>query len=213
MSRGELFIVSAPSGTGKTSIIQRLLAGPLAPFGGLELSVSHTTRRPRTGERHGVEYRFVDRPTFEGMIADGRFFEWAEYNDNLYGTTIDEVQPRLARGIDVLLEIEVQGAEQVLRQHPEAHSVFILPPSYQDLERRIRSRNLDEGRDIAGRLAVSIWEIERYALYQYAIINHDVERASQVLAAIILDKRHRLERSDPDVRVILESFQRAVARE
>jgi guanylate kinase len=147
------------------------------------------------------------------MIADGRFFEWAEYNDNLYGTTIDEVQPRLARGIDVLLEIEVQGAEQVLRQHPEAHSVFILPPSYQDLERRIRSRNLDEGRDIAGRLAVSIWEIERYALYQYAIINHDVERASQVLAAIILDKRHRLERSDPDVRVILESFQRAVARE
>lgn len=212
MSSGELFIVSAPSGTGKTSIIQRLVSGPLAAFGGLELSVSHTTRRPRAGEREGVDYRFVERPTFERMVGEGRFFEWAEYNDNLYGTTRDEVQPRLERGIDVLLEIEVQGAEQVLGQHPEAHSIFILPPSYEDLERRIRSRNLDEGSDIDGRLSVSLWEIERYELYRYVIINHDVEQASQVLAAIILEKRHRLERSDSRVLEVLQSFQRAAAR-
>lgn len=212
MSRGELFIVSAPSGTGKTSIIQRLLSGPLARIGGLELSISHTTRRPRAGERNGVDYRFVDRSTFEQMVDDGRFFEWATYNDNLYGTTLEEVEPRLERGVDVLLEIEVQGAEQVLRQHPEAHSVFILPPSYEDLERRLRSRNLDEGREITGRLAVSLWEIERYVLYRYVIINHDVEQASQALAAIILEKRHRLERTDPEAREILRSFERAIAR-
>jgi guanylate kinase len=212
MSRGELFIVSAPSGTGKTSIIQRMLAGPLAGFGGLELSVSHTTRAPRTGEQNGRDYHFVDRPRFRQMIDEGRFFEWAEYNENLYGTTRDEVVPRLAREVDVLLEIEVRGAEQVLHQHPEAHSVFIMPPSYQDLERRIRDRGLDHGRDITGRLAVSLWEIERYNLYDYVIINRDLDQASQVLAAIILEKRHRLARVDPRVHEVLATFHAAATR-
>jgi guanylate kinase len=205
--RGELFILSAPSGTGKTTLIRSLLTGGLAGFGGLAFSVSHTTRKPRPGEGDGRDYHFVDHPRFQEMIARDLFLEWAEVHNNYYGTSLDEVMPRLEGGIDVLMDIDVQGAERVLARYPLAHSIFIMPPSYEDLSRRLQLRGLDEPQDIARRLAVSLWEIRRYDGYQYVIINDDANQASEVLAAIILEKRHRRERMRGRVEEILSNFQ------
>jgi guanylate kinase len=202
--RGELFIVSAPSGSGKTTLIQSLLSGGLS---GLAFSVSHTTRKPRGEEADGREYHFVDLATFQAMIATDAFLEWAEVHNNYYGTSLAEVLPRLEQGIDVLLDIDVQGAERVLAHHPEAHGIFIMPPSYEDLERRLRLRGLDDPGVIARRLTVSVSEIRRYDQYQYVIINDDARRASEALAAIILEKRHRRERMLSRIEDILESFQ------
>jgi guanylate kinase len=207
MPPGELFILSAPSGAGKTTLIQSLVEGGFADFGGLAFSVSHTTRRPRQGEIDGRDYHFVDRATFEAMVEADAFLEWAKVHDNFYGTSREEVFPRLERGIDVLLDIDVQGADQVIARCPEAHGIFVLPPSYEVLERRLRSRGLDDERTIARRLAVSLAEIERYDRYHYVIINDDARRASEVLAAIILEKRHRRERMQSRVQEILRDFQ------
>jgi len=206
MHRGELFIVSAPSGTGKTTLIQRLMDGGSA-FERLAFSVSHTTRGPRAGEVDGRHYHFVERAVFERMIAEDRFLEWAEVHGNLYGTSWAEVLQRLEAGIDVLLDIDVQGAERVMARYPEAHSVFVLPPSFEDLAGRLRRRGLDGPEQIARRLAVSLWEIERYERYGYVIINDDAVRASDALAAIILAKRHRQARMRGRVHEILKSFQ------
>lgn len=204
--KGELFILSAPSGAGKTTLIQNLLnGGPRCP--GLAFSVSHTTRKPRPGEVDGRDYHFVDQATFERMIVDDRFLEWAEVHQCFYGTSVDEVFPRLAQGLDVLLDIDVQGTERVLERHPEAHSIFVLPPSYEALAARLAQRGLDDPEQISRRLAVSLWEIKRYDRYRYVIINDDRERASEALVAIILEKRHRRERIEGRVLEILKSFQ------
>lgn len=207
MPLGELFILSAPSGAGKTTLIQSLVAGGFDDLGGLAFSVSHSTRRPRQGEIDGRDYHFVDRSAFEAMVQADAFLEWAKVHDNFYGTSCEEVFPRLEQGIDVLLDIDVQGAEQVMARCPRAHGIFVLPPSYQDLERRLRSRGLDDDQTIARRLAVSLTEIKRYDQYQYVIINDDARRASEVLAAIILEKRHRRERMKTRVQEILHDFQ------
>ena len=207
MQPGELFILSAPSGTGKTTLIQSLMAGGLNGFGGLAFSVSHTTRKPRPGELDGKDYHFVDPATFQAMIAADAFLEWAQVHANHYGTSRDEVFPRLEKGIDVVLDIDVQGAERVLASYPRAHGIFIMPPSYEDLERRLRSRGKDDDETIARRLAVSLSEMKRYDRYHYVIINDDARRASEVLAAIILEKRHRRERMRPRVQEILRDFQ------
>jgi guanylate kinase len=212
-ARGELFILSAPSGTGKTTLIQSMLQGGLSKFGGLAFSVSHTTRKPRAGEVDGKDYHFVDHATFQSMIAGDRFLEWAEVHNNYYGTSFDEVLPRLAQGIDVLMDIDVQGAERVLSRYPEAHSIFIMPPSYDVLDNRLHRRGLDSEQEIARRLAVSLWEIRRYDRYRYVIINDDAHRASDVLAAIILEKRHRQDRMRGRVNSILKDFQDRVPRE
>ncbi len=211
MAAGELFILSAPSGTGKTTLIHAMLEGGLAGFGDLVFSVSHTTRKPRSGEVEGEDYYFVDLPTFQQMIAEDRFLEWAEVHNNYYGTSYAEVLPRLERGVDVIMDIDVQGAERVRSRYPEAASIFIMPPSYEDLERRLLRRGLDDSEEIARRLAVSLWEIRRYDQYQYVIINDDLKRASNTLAAIILEKRHRLERIDDRVKDVLEKFAAASA--
>jgi len=207
MPFGELFILSAPSGAGKTTLIQTLVAGGFADLGGLAFSVSHTTRKPRQGEADGRDYHFVDRAAFEAMVEADAFLERAKVHDNFYGTSRGEVFPRLERGIDVLLDIDVQGAEQVMARCPQAHGIFVLPPSYEDLERRLRRRALDDDQTIAKRLAVSLEEIKRYERYHYVIINDDARRASEVLAAIILEKRHRRERMQPRVQEILRDFQ------
>ena len=208
MQPGELFILSAPSGAGKTTLIQSLLAGGFAEHhGGLAFSVSHTTRKPRQGEVNGRDYHFVDHATFLGMIEAEAFLEWAKVHDNYYGTSRGEVFPRLEEGIDVLLDIDVQGAEQVVTRCPEAHSIFVLPPSYEDLERRLRRRALDDDGAISRRLAVSIQETERYDQYHYVIINDDARHASEALAAIIIEKRHRRVRMQPRIQEILRDFQ------
>lgn len=206
MGRGLMFILSAPSGTGKTTLIRSVMTGALADQPDLAYSVSHTTRRPRKGEVDGRDYHFVDEPTFRRMIEEDRFLEWAEVHNQLKGTSTDEVLPKLEKGIDVILDIDVQGAEQVMARRPEACGIFILPPSFADLERRIRGRGLDEAEEIQRRLAVSRWEIERYELYRYVIINDDLTRASTALAAIVLEKRNQLERQREKVQEILRDF-------
>jgi guanylate kinase len=209
MPRGDLFILSAPSGAGKTTLIHRMLGSGLLGADTLAFSVSHTTRAPRPGEVAGTAYHFVDPSTFQSMIAANRFLEWAEVHGHCYGTSYGEVLPRLEQGIDVVLDIDVQGAERVVGRHPEAYSIFIMPPSFEDLERRLRQRRLDDPAEISRRLAVSLAEIERYRQYQYVIINDDAERASQVLAAILLDKRHQRGRMHEKAEKVLEDFHRA----
>lgn len=207
MQRGELFILSAPSGAGKTTLIRSILDGALGRFGNLVFSVSHTTREPRRGEEPSRDYHFVDHETFQAMIAGEKFLEWAEVHNNYYGTSYEEVFPRLEAGIDVLMDIDVQGAERVLTRYAEAHSIFIMPPSFDDLKHRLSQRGLDDPQEIARRLAVSIWEIKRYHQYEHVIINDDADRASDALAAIILERRHRRERMEPEIQAILAEFQ------
>lgn len=207
MQRGELFIVSAPSGTGKTTLIHSLMSSELAESGALHFSVSHTTREPRGSEVDGRDYHFVGRERFQSMIDDQCFLEWAEYTGNFYGTSRAEVEPRLEQGIDVLLEIDVQGAERIMATCPEAHSVFVMPPSYEVLRDRLIRRGLEDERARSRRLAVSLSEIRRYEQYEYVIINDDLKRASSILAAIILAKRHRAERIDERARAMVEEFE------
>lgn len=213
MPRGDLFILSAPSGTGKTTLIHAMLRGGTGALKDLAFSVSHTTREPRRGEVDGTDYHFVDRAAFERMIAEGRFLEHAEYNRNLYGTSWGEVRPRLERGEDVILEIEVQGAEQVLQRYPEAVSIFVLPPGFEALRHRLSQRGLDGAEAMRRRLAVSYSEIRCYSLYDYAIINDDAARASEALAAIILARRHRRQRMEERAEAVLSDFQEAFERE
>lgn len=204
---GELFLLSAPSGAGKTTLIRAVMSA-LADSGDLEFSISHTTRRPRQGEIDGRDYHFVEAPHFQRMIAEDRFLEWAEVHGNYYGTSTDAVLPFLAHGVDVLVDLDVQGAERLMNRFPDAHSIFIMPPSYRDLQERLRGRRLDGAEEIARRLAVSLWEIKRFDRYDYAIINDDAERAGQALTAIVLEKRCRRERMRGRVEAILADFTR-----
>jgi guanylate kinase len=204
---GELFILSAPSGAGKTTLIQNLATASATVGSDVAFSVSHTTRKPRPGEIEGRDYHFVDQARFQEMIAADAFLEWARVHDSYYGTSLQEVVPRLDQGIDVLLDIDVQGAEQVLTRYPRAHSIFIMPPSYEDLERRLYRRGLDDEQAIARRLAVSLREMECYDRYHYVIVNDDARRASEALAAIILDKRYLRHRMQARVREILRDFE------
>ena len=210
MARGEMFIIAAPSGTGKDTLIREVMES----LGGLEHSVSHTTRRARVGEVNGEDYHFVDQATFEGMIAENAFLEWAEYNNCLYGTAAKQIEATLEEGVDLLLDIEFIGTERLLERCPEAHAILVLPPSYGELEQRLTDRGLDDAADIARRLDLSLWEIERYGMFHYAIINDDLDRASQALAAIILEKRQRVARQQQAVRAVVDDFRRlSAARE
>jgi guanylate kinase len=207
-ARGDLFLLSAPSGAGKTTLIRASMA-ELEVSGPIAFSVSHTTRRPRAGEEAGRDYHFVNRDEFQRMIAADQFLEWAEVHGNYYGTSKDAVLPLLARGVDVLVDLDVQGAERLMRSFPEAFSIFVLPPSYDDLVQRLEGRALDGREEILRRLAVSLWEIKRYDSYQYVIVNDDAERATRALTAIILEKRHRRARMERRVGEVLADFERA----
>ncbi|RMH15829.1 MAG: guanylate kinase [Acidobacteria bacterium] len=190
---GELFVVSAPSAAGKTTIIRTLFRD--YDFGGtLYYSVSHTTRAPRPGEVEGRDYHFIDEAAFRRMIDEDRFLEWAEVHGQLKGTAEAPIRQRLARGIDVLLDIDVQGAAQVRRRFPEAQSIFIMPPSFAELRRRLLARGLDDPEQIERRLRQASVEMRCYRHYRYVMINDHVERASRVLAAVIYARRHRRER-------------------
>ncbi len=207
-ARGELFLLSAPSGAGKTTLIRGLFE-ELSGGGELAFSVSHTTRRARAGEVDGRDYHFVEAASFQGMIAADRFLEWAEVHGSYYGTSRAAVMPLLERGADVLVDLDVQGAERLMHAFPEAHSVFVLPPSYADLVARLRGRGLDDEEEIRRRLAVSLWEVRRYDSYQYVIINDDVERATRALAAIVLEKRQMRARQEARISAVLADFERA----
>ncbi|HRC84846.1 MAG TPA: guanylate kinase [Thermoanaerobaculia bacterium] len=202
MARGDLFILSAPSGAGKTTLIQRLLAGNLLGPERIAFSVSYTTRRPRPGETHGLDYHFTDQETFERLVAAGELLEWAQVHGQYYGTARSEVQPRLDCGLDVLLDIDVQGARQVIAKMPEARTIFILPPSFEDLRSRLLGRGVDDPAEIDKRLSNALAEIPEFERYQYVIINDDADRAALELAAIILARRRQLERMRPQVEKI-----------
>jgi guanylate kinase len=178
---GNLIVVSAPSGAGKSSLVNAVLAADPR----LRLSVSHTTRAPRPGEQNGREYHFVDAAAFEAMAARGEFMERARVHGNLYGTSQRWIQETRERDFDILLEIDWQGAQQVRRIFPDAVTVFILPPSMQELERRLRSRGKDSEAAIRERLTNATDEMAHAKEFDYCIINNDFSEATQELAAII----------------------------
>jgi len=184
---GTLFVVAAPSGAGKSTLVNALLEREP----GISLSVSHTTRLPRTGEQYGRHYYFMERDKFEREIAAGVFLEHAEVHGNLYGTSRTTVQALLTQGRDVLLEIDWQGAEQIRRTRPDCVSVFILPPSRAELERRLRGRGSDSAEVIERRLCNSRGEIVHAQEFDYILINDVFERALADLQAIVRAVRQR----------------------
>lgn len=185
MSQGTLFIVSAPSGAGKTSLVRELIES----LDGIQVSVSHTTRAKREGEVDGVNYHFIDVPDFEAMIKRGDFFEYAKVFDNYYGTSRKAAQTLLEAGQDVILEIDWQGAQQVREQMPNAVSIFILPPSRDELERRLASRGTDEHAIIARRMRDAVSEMSHFNEYDYLVINDDFTTALQELQSLVISRR------------------------
>ena len=187
---GLLFIVTAPSGAGKSSLVNAVLADDQ----GLALSISYTTRAPRPGEANGREYHFVDRAAFQRMLDAGEFLESAEVHGNYYATSQKQIAGERAAGRDVVLEIDWQGAEQVRRIFPEAIGVFILPPSLGELERRLRARGKDSDAAIRRRLAAAETEMSHAAEFDYVIINNEFEEARRDLVAVVRASRLTLER-------------------
>ena len=186
-ARGTLFIVAAPSGAGKSSLVNAVLKD--TP--GIALSISYTSRAPRPGERHAQHYHFIDRAEFERMISAGAFFEHALVHGDYKGTARQSVEPQLAAGHDVLLEIDWQGARQVREQLPDALSVFILPPSRAALETRMRSRGQDSEAVIAQRLSAAREEMSHYAEFDFVIVNDDFNQAVREMQAIFVGSRQR----------------------
>lgn len=190
MSIGSLFIVAAPSGAGKTTLVGMLLERDPQ----VRLSISHTTRPPRPGEQDGVQYHFVDVPTFQAMREHGDFVEWAEVHGNFYGTSRPWLAQRMAAGEDVLLEIDWQGAQQVRKQFPDAVGIFVLPPSVEELERRLRGRGQDGDDVIARRVAAALGEMRHVGEFDFVIINADLRVALEDLLAAVRSTRLRLSR-------------------
>ena len=200
--RGCLFVISAPSGSGKTTLVQKLIRS----FSDLRFSVSYTTRGPRGAERDGVDYHFVTRDEFQEKIRKGEFLEWAEVHGNLYGTSKVETERIRAGGQDILLDVDVQGADQVRKAEPEAVTMFVMPPSFQVLEERLRGRKQDSPEVIEGRLAGARREIDRYRDYHYVLVNDGIEETAELLKSIVLAERARPHLLEERLRPILESF-------
>ncbi|MGB1310769.1 MAG: guanylate kinase [Leucothrix sp.] len=185
MTLGSLYIVSAPSGAGKTSLIKALLES----VDGIEVSVSHTTRAMREGETNGQHYHFVDVATFEKGIGEGLFLEYAKVFENYYGTSRSTVQQRLEDGVDVILEIDWQGAQQIRQLMPDNYSIFILPPSIAELEQRLTTRNQDAEAVIARRISQAREDVQHYVEYDHIIVNDDFNTALQALSSIFESNR------------------------
>jgi guanylate kinase len=200
--RGLLFVVSAPSGTGKTTVVERLVQ--VVP--GLSLSRSYTSRQMRDGERDGVDYNFITRSRFEGMVNDGAFLEWADVFGNLYGTCAADTDVTRATGNDVVLVIDVQGARQVRKSGADTIEVFVLPPSFEILERRLRGRSLDPEPAIRRRLATAREEIGAVGEYDYVVVNDALEACVDRLRAIVLAERARPRAMAAEVDRIVSSF-------
>jgi guanylate kinase len=205
--RSNLIVVSAPSGTGKSTLLARILAHDA----GLRFSVSHTTRAPRAGERDGVQYHFVARPAFDAMIADNQLLEWAEVHGQRYGTSLAEYEAACAAGQDLLLDIDVQGAAQVRARFKDALAVFILPPSASALESRLRGRAQDQEAAIRTRLGNAKSELQRYRDYDYVVVNDDLESCLNALQCIIRAARCRTSQVEEKVQGILATFNDAGA--
>ncbi|MDD4509539.1 MAG: guanylate kinase [Oscillospiraceae bacterium] len=179
--KGLLFVLSGPSGAGKSTVIREVLRRNPA----LYFSISCTTRPPRQQEKDGFHYFFIDHNQFKAMIARDEFLEYAEYVGNYYGTPLPQIKSKLDAGIDVLLDIEIQGAIHVREKMPESVSIFLAPPSFQELERRLRSRNTDKEEKILSRLKTARAEFQKMPLYDYVVINHKVEDAVSEIESIL----------------------------
>ncbi len=201
--RGVLFIVSAPSGTGKTTLVERLVG--LTP--GVEISRSFTSRTARAGESDGVDYFFVTRERFVAMRDNDQFLEWAEVFGNLYGTGVAETERHLAAGSDLILVIDVQGARKLRDRGVQATTIFVLPPSFEVLESRLRGRSKDSEAQITRRLQVAREEVHAFPEYDYVVVNDDVDGAVARLRAIVQAERARLEVMRPEAERIVESFE------
>jgi len=188
---GQLFIISAPSGAGKTSLVKALLA----ELPSIEVSVSHTTRAQRSGEQTGVDYHFIDSSGFEDVVKGDGFLEHATVFGNSYGTSRALVEEKLAQGVDVILEIDWQGAQQVREVMTESCSIFVLPPSKQVLEDRLKGRGQDSDEIIAGRMRVAVDEMSHYNEYDFLVVNDDFDIATNELKSIIESKRLNMQRS------------------
>jgi guanylate kinase len=200
--RGSIIVISAPSGAGKSTLVRRLRAS----LPRLTFSVSYTTRRPRPGEREGRDYFFVSPARFKRMIRGGEFVEWAEVLGCLYGTSWKQLRAAQQAGQDILLDIDVQGHRQIRRRLPGAVSVFVLPPSFRVLERRLRRRRSDSPENIKKRLAAARKEITRWPEYDYLVVNDRVGRAAQALRAVVLAARLRRQHQQVRAQEICKTF-------
>ena len=201
-SRGTLIVVTAPSGAGKSSLVERALAR----VDRLRYSVSYTTRIARGSEKHGTDYFFVSEEEFQRMRKGGEFLESAEVHGHLYGTHRATIEKMTGDGFDVILDIDVQGAAQIRTQMPLAVTVFVLPPSMDVLESRLRTRNLNAPADLERRLRNALAEVSSYREFDYIIVNDDLDRATAALEAIIIAERHRSERQQATALDILSTF-------
>ncbi|MEQ1911038.1 MAG: guanylate kinase [Vicinamibacterales bacterium] len=200
--QGRLFIVSAPSGAGKTTLVERLVE----EIPQLRMSRSYTSRARRPGESDGVDYNFVTRERFEDMVAANDFLEWANVFGNLYGTCASDTERLLADGNDVVLVIDVQGARQVREVRPDATTVFVMPPSYAVLEQRLRGRSKDAEAAIIKRLQVAREEVASFAEYDFIVLNDEVATAVEGLRGIVLAERCRLASMRPAAERIVSTF-------
>jgi guanylate kinase len=203
--KGNLIIISSPSGGGKGTLIKEILER----VPNLGYSVSLTTRAPRFGEEDGRHYHFVTKEQFQKKIDEQGFLEFAEVHGNLYGTSKDQTEKITSEGRDVILEIDVQGAEAVMEKVPTAVSIFILPPSFETLRARLVARATEATNDLDVRLKNSHYEVSRYSRFKYAIINDEVNSAASKLAAVIVAERQLCDRQTESIRSILDSFERS----
>ena len=191
MNRGLLIVVSGASGTGKGTVCKKILAD----LPSVAYSISATTRAPRPGEVDGKEYYFISRDEFKAWIDDGKFLEFAEVYGNYYGTPLNKIEERLNRGEDILLEIDVQGALNVKRKVPEGVYIFLLPPSLEELKRRIEGRGTETPESLNRRLANAVAEIKIGRAYDYAVVNDSVDNAAAQIEAILAAERCKVERN------------------
>lgn len=202
MTTGNLYIISAPSGAGKTSLVKQLTA----ELDKLTVSISHTTRRQRPGEIDGQDYFFVSVDDFKAMLAKQAFLEHAQVFDNYYGTAQKTVEENLNQGLDVILEIDWQGAQQIKKIVPDCIAIFILPPSVTVLEQRLRNRGQDSEETIARRMRDAVTEMEHYGEYDYLIVNDVFETALSALQSIIVSQRLHIDKQKGNLQSLLKSL-------
>jgi guanylate kinase len=202
-ARGLLFIVSAPSGAGKTTLVE----GLVEQTPNLRMSRSYTSRHARDGEIDGVDYNFVTRERFDAMIGANEFLEWADVFGNLYGTAAADTERALESGVDLVLVIDVQGARKVRRRGLETTAIFVMPPSLEVLERRLRGRSKDSEESIQRRLAVAREEVAAFREYDFVVVNDDLISAVDRLHGIVIARRARLERMRAQAEHIVSTFE------
>ena len=200
--KGNIFIISAASGTGKTTLVSRLLKNN----GDIRVSISHTTRQPREGERHGVHYHFVPKEEFESLIRQNAFLEHADVFGNYYGTSLPMIEKSLEQGVDVFLDIDWQGARQIRQKVPNVKTIFILPPSREELKNRLVGRGQDSEETIAKRMAEAKSEMSHYSEFDYVIVNDDFQQALSELKAILTAERLKLASQEIRHKALIEQL-------